>query len=211
MFQWVSGAEAITKIKSGDHVCLIGNINLLEPETILHELEQSFLTSGAPRDLTVTFPIFIGSEAGKGIDHLAHVGLAKRLIGGSYASMMPNRKMNELIFANQVEAYNVPMGSLYKLLKNTGAGQPGLLTGVGLHTFADPRYGGSKLNETTTEDLCEVMNIDEQEWLFYRRLKVDVAIIRGTSVDELGNISLEREPTTQGILATAMAARWEAR
>ncbi|HEX7056296.1 MAG TPA: CoA-transferase [Bacilli bacterium] len=207
MPQWISGAEAIAKIRTGDHVCLIGNINLLEPETILHELEQSYITSGTPRDLTVSFPVFIGSEEGKGIDHLAHEGLVKRLIGGSYASMMPNRKMNELIVANQVEAYNIPMGSLYNLLRDTGAGKPGLVTGVGLNTFADPRYGGGKLNERTQEELCEVVKLNGGEWLFYPRLKVNVAIIRATSADELGNLSLEKEPTSQGILAIAMAAR----
>lgn len=115
--------------------------------------------------------------------------------------------MNELIFENKVEAYNLPMGSFYSLLKNTGAGQPGLFTGVGLHTQADPRYNGGRLNEVTKEEIVEVKELDGQEWLYYKRLKVDVAIIRGTSVDEKGNISLEDEPTSQGIFATALAAK----
>jgi len=207
MFQIVSGEAAVAKIKSGDHLCIVGNLNLLEPETILYELEQSFLKSGGPRNLTVLFPVFLGSMEGRGLDYFAHEGFVRRLVGGSFASMLPNRKMNELIFNNKVEAYNLPMGSFYSLLKNSGGGQPGLFTGVGLHTFADPRHTGGRLNEITTEDIVEVVNLDGREWLHYKKLRIDVAIIRGTSVDEKGNISLENEPTTQGIFATALAAK----
>jgi propionate CoA-transferase len=207
MFKLVSGNEAVSKIKSGDHVCVIGNLNLLETETILHELEQSFLKSGSPQNLTVMFPVFIGTVEGRGVDHFSPPGMLKRVIGGSFCSMLPNRKLNEMINNNQVEAYNIPMGSFYNLLKNTGAGQPGLFTGVGLKTQADPRYNGGRLNDFTSEDIVEIKELDGKEWLYYRRLKVDVAVIRGTSVDEIGNISLENEPTSQGILATAMAAK----
>lgn len=81
MFQIISGKEAIKKINKGDHVCIIGNLNLLEPETILYELEQSFLESGGPSDLTVMFPVFLGSMEGRGVDYFAHEGFVKRLMG----------------------------------------------------------------------------------------------------------------------------------
>jgi len=207
MFQVLSGKEAVKKIPSGGTVCFIGNLNLLEPETILYELEQSWLATGKPGDLTILFPVFLGSASGRGTDYFSHEGMVKRVIGGSFASMLPNRKLNELIFQNKIEAYNLPMGSFYNLLKNTGAGQPGLFTGVGLHTQADPRYRGGRLNDATTEDIVEVRELDGREWLYYKRLKIDVSVIRGTSVDEKGNISLEHEPTSQGILPTAMAAK----
>ena len=207
MFQFISGKEAISKIKSGDRVCFIGNLNLLEPETILYELEQSFLNLGSPRNLTVMFPVFLGSVEGRGTDYFSHEGMVKRVIGGSFAATLPNRKLNEMIFQNKVEAYNLPMGSFYSLLRSTGAGQPGLFTGVGLHTHADPRYNGGRLNEATKEDIVEVRELDGKEWLYYPRLKVDVSVIRGTSVDENGNISLEDEPTSQGIFSTALAAK----
>jgi propionate CoA-transferase len=207
MAEFIRGSEAVAKIKSGDHVCVIGCLNLLEPETILHELEQSFLKSGRPNNLTVMFPVALGRLEGKGLDHLAHPGLVKRVMGGSFASVLPNRRLNTLIFGNEVEAYNVPMGSFFNLLRNTGAGQPGLITAVGLNTFADPRFGGGKLNRTTKDEIVEVRQLDGKEWLYYPRLKVDVAVIRGTSADAAGNISLEGEPSSQGILALAMAAK----
>lgn len=207
MFRFVSGKEVITKVHSGDTVCIGGNLNLLEPETVLYEFEKSFLHSGKPNGLTLLFPVFLGSMEGRGIDYFAHAGFVKRLIGGSYASMLPNRKMNELIFANQIEAYNIPMGQFYKLLEATGAGQPGLFTRVGLHTHVDPRWRGGKLNEITKEDIVQVKELDGKEWLYYKALKINVSIIRGTSVDEKGNISLENEPTTQGIFSIALAAK----
>lgn len=207
MAEFIRGSEAVARIKSGDHVCVIGCLNLLEPETILHELEQSFLRTGHPNNLTAMFPVAVGRLEGKGLDHLAHPGLVKRVMGGSFASVLPNRRLNALIFENKVEAYNVPMGSFFNLLRNTGAGQPGLMTAVGLNTFADPRFDGGRLNEVTQEQIVEVKNLDGKEWLYYPRLKVDVAVIRGTSADSAGNISLEGEPSSQGILAIAMAAK----
>lgn len=207
MFQIISGKEAVKKIKANDNLLIIGNLNLLEPETILYELEQSFLQNQQPADLTVLFPVFLGSAEGRGVDYFAHDGFVKRLIGGSFASMLPNRKMNEFIFENKVEAYNLPMGTFYHLLLSTGAGQGGLLTGVGINTFADPRQGGGRLNDCDPTALVVVKEIDGKEWLYYKPLHVDVAIIRGTSVDEMGNISLEDEPTSQGIFATALAAK----
>lgn len=207
MATFIKGKEAAEKIKSGDSVCIIGNISMLEPETILYELEQQFLEKGTPKDLTLLFPVFIGSMENRGIDYFAHKGMVRRAIGGSYASMGPNRRFNELIFDNEVEAYHLPMGPFYKLLQNTGAGQPGLFTEVGLHTSADPRMGGGRLNEATKEDIVQVKELDGKEWLYYPRLSVNVSIIRGTSADEKGNIYLENEPTSQGILAIALAAK----
>ena len=95
MFQIISGKDAVNMIKDGDSICIGGNLNLLEPETILYELEQSYEEKGSPSKLTVMFPVFLGSMEGRGIDYFAHEGFVKRLIGGSFASMLPNRKMNE--------------------------------------------------------------------------------------------------------------------
>lgn len=207
MTKVITAAQAARLIPDSANLCISGNLSILEPESVLYELEQRFLRENAPRELTLFFPVFIGSMAGRGIDYFAHPGFVKRLVGGSYASMGPNRQMNEMIFHNQVEAYNVPMGSFYKLLECTGAGQPGLFTAVGLHTHADPRLTGGRLNEVTKEDIVEVRELDGQEWLYYRRLKLDVAVIRGSCADEYGNISLEDEPTMQGTYDMALAAK----
>ena len=207
MVKFINAKEAAEKVFNGCNLFVSGNLSILEPESILYELEQRFLHDGTPNNLNLYFPVFIGSMEGRGIDYFAHKGFVKRLVGGSYASMGPNRKMNDLIFNNEVEAYNIPMGSFYKLIECTASGQPGLFTGVGLKTHADPRYTGGKLNSITKEEIVEVRELDGKEWLYYRRLNPQIAIIRGTSVDESGNISLEKEPTMQGVFDMALAAK----
>jgi propionate CoA-transferase len=92
-----------------------------------------------------------------------------------------------------------------------GAGRPGLLTKIGLHTFVDPRLGGGKQNARTHEDLLRLMNIDGEECLFYRAFPVDVAVIRATTADENGNLTMEEEPYFAESFSIACAAHLHGR
>jgi propionate CoA-transferase len=166
-------------------------------------LEERFLTTGAPRDLTIVFTVAQGDRGDRGTAHLCHDGLLKRAMGGHYG-MAP--ALQKLAVDGSIEAYNLPQGVVAQLLRDTGAGKPGLLTRVGLGTFADPRHGGGKVNDATTADRVRVIEIDGEEFLFYDAFeRLDVAFLRGTSGDLAGNVSMEKEALTLEALEVAVA------
>ncbi len=182
----------------------------LVPDKVLSGIEARFLASGEPRELTVVFPVAVGDSFGTvGLDHLAYPGLIKRLIGGSYVNgpaSKPSPKIYAMIHADQVEAYNLPLGVLMHLHRDIAAKKPGTITKIGLGTFVDPRDEGGRMNRITPPDLVEVIQLLGEEWLLYRALPIDVAIIRATTADTHGNLTFEHEGVVLAVLAQAMAA-----
>jgi propionate CoA-transferase len=203
----LSAAEAVALIRSGQTVVVSGNGETLNPELLLSALEARFLATGEPCGLDLVYNVIPGSQrAGTGIDHLAHPGLLRRVYAGTFYTLAVG-KLNDLVISGEVEACLVPYGALYNAVRCAAAAQPGFLTAVGVGTFIDPRQGGARLNAATAHDPAEVMEVDGREYLFYRALPIDVALIRATSADEEGNLSTEKEPSTLGLLNQAMAAR----
>ena len=208
--KFVAAEEAVQLIQDGDTVTTCGIIGALVPEKVLAALEKRFLETGSPRSLTAVFPVAVGDIYElPGADHFAHAGMIKRVIGGSYVTAPasgPPPKLVGMVYQNQIEAYNFPMGALMHLHREIAAKRPGLITRVGLKTFVDPRLNGAKMNERTREDLIEVISLNGGEYLFYKAFPIDVAIIRGTTADEQGNISMEHEGSFSVMLTLAMAA-----
>jgi len=200
----MNSQEASLLIKDKDTILIVGSGGgVMEPDFILKSIERRFLNTGKPSGLTVVHISGIGNKRERGINRFAHKGMVKRVIGGHWGW---SPRMMNLAMENEVEAYNLPQGVLSLLTREIAAGRKGLITSTGLKTFVDPRLEGGKLNKITSEDLIKIISIDGQEQLLYKSFPVDVAIIRGTTADEEGNITMEYEGGYFEVLSTAQAA-----
>src|SRR5512139_723122 len=203
----VTAEQAVDIIRDGDTIVTAGFIGAGFAEGIAVQLEERFLKTGTPRNLTLVYPAGQGDGKTKGLNHFAHEGLVGRVICG-HTGLTP--RLGELIHANKIFGYNIPMGALVQLFRDIAAGKPGTLTHVGLGTFIDPRIDGGKLNELTKskgEYLIALMNIGGKDYLFYKAFPINVALLRGTTADPDGNITMEKEALTLDGLSMAMAAR----
>lgn len=194
--------EALSIIKDNDVVVTSGFVGCSNPEALEAGLEKRFKETNSPQNLTLFYVAGQGDGNDKSVNHLAHEGLLGTVIAGHF-NKAP--KLMDLMASNKIKGYNVPQGALAQMLRNVAGKKVGVVTHVGLNTFADPRKEGSKVNEVTTEDIVELINIGGEERLFYKAMNFDIALIKGSFSDERGNISMDLEVVPTEVLSIAQA------
>ena len=199
----ISAEQAIALVKDGDVICTTGFVQSCIPEALHAALEKRYVDTKAPKGCTLIMCAGAGDSKGLGTGRLHHEGLLTRVIAANFGRMP---KVAQAAQENKITGYNLPQGVISKLYRSCAAGSPGLFTKVGLHTYVDPRLGGGKVNEVTKEDIVKHVEVEGEEWLFYKATPIDVALIRATSADPSGNLSMEKECLTLDVLAQAMAA-----
>ena len=206
MSKLVSAKEAVKLIKDGDTVAFGGFVGAAHAEEVTAAIQASFLESSQPRDLTVVYAAGQGDGKERGLNHLGEEGLVKRIVGGHWG-LVP--RLQKLALENKLSAYNLPQGVISHLFRDIAAGKMGVLTHVGLKTFADPRLEGGKINDVSKKDmdLVKVVNIEGEERLLYKAFPVTVGIIRATYAETQGNCTMEHEGALAETLAIAQAAK----
>lgn len=197
------GDDAVIAVNSSSGLCC--------PDAVLAAIGERFENEGHPRNITSIHPIAAGDMFGtRGVDHIARKGLLSRIIGGSYPSG-PTKAAPPLIWQmivnNEVQAYNVPSGVVFDILREAAAKRPGVLTKVGMETFVDPDDEACAMNEAAkASPIVRRENFDGDEWLYFPAIAPDVAIIRATTADENGNLTFEHEGAYLGAMEMALAA-----
>ncbi len=209
--------QAAALVQDGWTVACAGFVGAGHAEAVTAAIEERFLASGHPRGLTLVYSAGQGDRGRRGVNHFGNAGMTDVICGGHWRSAP---RLSQLALAEQCEAWNLPQGVITHLYRAIAAGQPGLLTRVGLHTFVDPRreldtrYQGGAVNARALATLhggagrwVQAMAFRGEEFLFYPRLPIHCAVLRATAADGHGNLSTHGEAFHHELLAIAQAAR----
>lgn len=195
-------------IKDKDTVCISGSGGSGSPEALIRGIKKSFIESGHPKNITVSCGISPGNltlDENVGMNMLAIPGLVGKAI---CAHLGMGKVFGNAIGNNQFPAFAVPLGVINHLYRAAAGGELGIITHIGLNTFADPRLEGCRANEKAREldDIVKLVKIEGKENLLYKTFPINVALLKATYADEDGNVSLEHEAVIGEQYNMAMAA-----
>ena len=200
MYKLITAEEAVGLLKDGQTLAINGQVRMSVPEKFIHTLATHYEKTGSPKNLqwlsSTSFPV---AKVLAG-----HKGLFREMVLAHWDSLMAS--YSEEIFNNEFECYSVPQGYVAINYDAAASKVPGFLSRIGLHTSMDPRYGCCGINEISKKTFATPTEVDGKEYLFYRTIFPDVCVLRGTTADAEGNITIEREGILTDTLKMAMAA-----
>ncbi len=217
----VEAEEAISKIKDGSVIAISGFNLATAPEYLILKLYEYYKKTGHPKNLFIISDTFPGAP-GRGLDKIAEELYKNDDTEFIRGMLMPylgwSPWLQKLTLENKIEMYSWSIGIVAYWFREIASGRPGLLTSIGLYTFMDPRQDGGALNDLARERrTCRVDIIPigvcissvcvGEEFLLYQAPKPDVAFIRGTTADEMGNITMEKEGIIGTVLNIAQAVK----
>jgi propionate CoA-transferase len=211
--KFVSAREAVSKVPDNAVVAISGFNAATAPFYLIETLLQHYQETGRPKNL------FIISDAipaipGFGLDKVGKLIVEEPGQDFVRGFLLPfygwAPELQKAVMKNLVEAYTWPIGILTRWLRTVAVGAPGVFSRVGLGTFIDPRQDGGFLNDLARERktaVVEHVRIDGREYLLYKAPKPNVALIRSTTADEIGNLSMEQEAIYGSVLSFVQAAK----
>jgi acyl CoA:acetate/3-ketoacid CoA transferase len=209
----VSAQEAVSRVPDNAVVAISGFNASTAPFYLIDTLLQHYRETGHPKNL------FIISDAipaipGFGLDKVGKLIVEEPGQDFVRGFLLPfygwAPELQKAVMKNLVEAYTWPIGILTRWLRTVAVGAPGVFSRVGLGTFIDPRQDGGFLNDLARERKTAVVEhvwIDGREYLLYKAPKPNVALIRATTADEIGNLSMEQEAIYGSVLSFVQAAK----
>ena len=190
MYEIMTSDEAIRLIRDGDCICVNSFVGIENPVELHEALYRRYQKMQSPTHLTIV------SSAGFGVWDTEHNaegyirdGAVDKLICGHFGAMMSTKK---LVLEDRFEAYNLPLGCISHAIRAQAGGLSGALSKVGLDIFVDPRLEGPGINRVSIDDsLVKHVEVDGEEFLYYKLPKITIALIKGTAADHKGNITFD--------------------
>ncbi len=190
MYEIMTADEAIRLIRDGDCICVNSFVGIENPIELHEAIYRRYQKMQSPTHLTMI------SSAGFGVwddEHNAEgyirEGAVDKLICGHFGAMLSTKK---LVLEDRFEAYNLPLGCISHAIRAQAGGLPGALSKVGLDIFVDPRKEGPGINRISIDDsLVKQVEVDGEEFLYYKLPKINIALIKGTAADRKGNITFD--------------------
>ena len=207
MAKIITAAEAADLIRDGMTLGVSGFGAFASPDCVMEAMSRKFKEQNTPRDLTIVSGVAPGDfvEDGCGLSKIRDEGIIRTLIA-SHLRMSP--AIGRACSENKIAAFSMPLGVYGQLLNAIGSKRPGIITHVGLNTYADPRQDGCKMNALAKADgreMVELIHVSGKDYLFYKAFHIDACILHASYADTEGNISLQNEPVHGDLLELALA------